>query len=385
VAGYKCLVCNYFHPGPEAPDRCPVCGTDRQKFEAVAGSKEDGSTPDVKRRIVIVGAGIAGLSAAESVRTESPSAEITLISKENSLPYYRLNLTRFLAGEVDDDALPVHPERWYTENRIDLLLNAEVTECSPTDKSLTLRDGRRVLYDRLVVTAGAHPFIPPVPGAQKNGVTTLRTLDQARHILHSARVSRSAVIIGGGILGLEAAAALIRTTPSLTLTVIEGFDYLMPRQLNRKAANRLMNHVTNLGIRLETGTSVKEIEGDERAAGVLLANGKTIPAELVIFAAGVRPNSYLARISGLNVNQGIIVSDTMESSVEGIYAAGDIAEHRGVLYGLWNAAMYQGVIAGMNAAGRKASFGGIPRSNTIKVLGVDLLDRKSTRLTPVTV
>jgi nitrite reductase (NADH) large subunit len=235
-----------------------------------------------------------------------------------------------------------------------------------------LRDGRRVLYDRLVVTAGAHPFIPPVPGAQKNGVTTLRTLDQARHILHSARVSRSAVIIGGGILGLEAAAALIRTTPSLTLTVIEGFDYLMPRQLNRKAANRLMNHVKNLGIRLETGTSVKEIEGDERAAGVLLANGKTIPAELVIFAAGVRPNSYLARISGLNVNQGIIVSDTMESSVEGIYAAGDIAEHRGVLYGLWNAAMYQGVIAGMNAAGRKASFGGIPRSNTIKVLGVDL-------------
>lgn len=372
VHGWKCLVCNYIHREDGAPETCPVCGAGSRNFEPVSPEKASASDTEPGKQIVIVGAGIAGVSAAEAARAQSPKAEITVLSKEDGLPYYRLNLTRLLAGEVSDLSLPIHPESWYKEQRITLSLNTEVTEIQPGAKAIILRDGSRIVYDSLILTAGAHPFIPPVPGAQKNGVTTFRNLDQAVRIASSARMARSVIVVGGGILGLEAAAALKQTSPDLAVTVVEGFDYLMPRQLNRKAAVRLKQHVENLGILLETGTTVKEIEGDERVAGVVLGNGKHISAELVIFAAGVRPNSYLARITGLKVNQGIIVNDFMETSFDGIYAAGDIAEHRGVVYGLWNAAMYQGAIAGMNAAGKKSGFGGIPRSNTIKVLGVDL-------------
>ncbi|GAB6096584.1 hypothetical protein JCM14469_28370 [Desulfatiferula olefinivorans] len=372
IEGWTCLVCTYTHREDSPPDTCPVCGVDSAKFQPIHPQKTGDSGSGDKRRVLIVGAGIAGVSAAEAVRAESESADIVLLSKEDCLPYYRLNLTRLLAGEVREDALPIHPERWYTEKRIDLMLGAEVVECRPSSRQVHLRDGRKLDYDKLIITAGAHPFIPPVPGAQKNGVTTLRTTDHVKEILEAAPRSSSAVVIGGGVLGLEAAAGLVNAAPSLSVTVIEGFDYLMPRQLNRKAATRLAGLVRGLGISLETGTTVKEIEGDERAARLVLANGKTVDADLVIFAAGIRPNSYLARTTGLEVNQGILVNDFMESSVDGIYAAGDIAEHRGVLYGLWNAAMFQGTIAGMNAAGKKTAFGGIPRSNTIKVLGVDL-------------
>ncbi len=372
IAGWKCLVCNYIHHGNTTPDTCPVCGAGSRNFEPVSPPKDTSGVKEAKRRIIIVGAGIAGISAAEAIREQNPVSEIVLVSKEVNLPYYRLNLTRLLAGEISEQSLPVHDETWYREKRIELLLNTEVTEINPDVKAVILRDGRRLLYDRLILAAGSHPFIPPVPGAQKNGVTTLRTLDQALMLSRSSVNSKAAVVVGGGILGLETAAALKQTSPSLPVTVVEGFEYLMPRQLNRKAANRLKKHVEALNIVLETGTSVKEIEGDESAAGVLLANGKRISADLVIFAAGVRPNSYLARTSGLHVNHGVIVNDYMETSLEGIYAAGDIAEHRGVLYGLWNASMYQGAIAGMNAAGTKSVFGGIPRSNTIKVLGIDL-------------
>lgn len=372
VSKWKCLVCNHLHEGDGPPDSCPVCGAGTRNFEPVVPPKDSTSDTATKRRIIIVGAGIAGVSAAEAARAQSPAAEITLISKEANLPYYRLNLTRLLAGEVDEPSLPIHNEAWFSENRIELILGTEVTEIQPDVKAVTLRDGRRILFDRLILTAGAHPFIPPVPGAQKNGVTTLRSLDQVLMISRAAQLAKAAVVVGGGILGLEAAAALKAVAPNLTVTVVEGFDYLMPRQLNRKAAVRLKNHVEKLGILLETGTSVKEIEGDERVASIVLGNGKSLAADLVIFAAGVRPNSYLARTTGLKVNQGVIVDDYMETSIEGIFAAGDIAEHRGVLYGLWNAAMYQGAIAGMNAAGKRSGFGGIPRSNTIKVLGVDL-------------
>lgn len=372
VESWKCLVCNHIHQGDAPPASCPVCGAGAKKFEPLSKSEETAKQQGIKQRIVIVGAGIAGVSAAEAVRNESSSSEVILLSKEKTLPYYRLNLTRLMAGEVSVDALPIHPDAWYKDNRIDLVKGAEVIQVKPGEKSIQLRDGKTMNYDKLIITAGAHPFIPPVPGAQKRGVTTLRTEAQTHGILLSASKCSSAVVIGGGILGLEAAAGLLKAAPNLKVTVIEGFEYLMPRQLNRKASARLMKHVEKLGIRLETGTTVKEIEGDERAAGIVLNNGKTIDADLVIFAAGVRPNSYLARASGLNVNYGIIVNDYMETSMDSIYAAGDIAEHRGVLYGLWNAAMYQGAIAGMNAAGNKAGFGGIPRSNTIKVLGVDL-------------
>ncbi len=369
---WKCLVCNYTHTGSSPPESCPVCSASQKNFEAIQTETKILDRSSTDEHIIIVGAGIAGISAAEAIRTVNTNAKVTLISKEPHLPYYRLNLTRLIAGEIPEESLPIFPESWYIDNNIDLMLGAEVTKVSTTDKQVFLKAADPLSYDKLILSAGSHPFIPPVTGVRREGVTPLRTLDDANYIMNTAETSDHAVIVGGGILGLEAAAALAIRYSNLTVTVIEGFGYLMPRQLNEKAAALLSSHIKKLGINLITGTVVKEIEGDEHAKMIVLENGDTLPADLVIFSAGVRPNSYVARICDVCVNNGIIVDDSMSTYMDSVYAAGDIAEHRGVLYGLWNAAQFQGAIAGLNAAGKPSDFGGIPRSNTIKVLGIDL-------------
>lgn len=368
---WRCMVCSHQHYGDTPPDKCPVCGVKKEKFESIAKTS---SSEDIieKKRIVIAGGGVAGLTAAEQVRATSPESEITLISKENKHPYYRLNLTRYLAGEVNYEVLPIHPEDWYEKNNITILTNTEITDINTNTTTVSLSSGETIAYDRLILAAGSHPFIPPVKGADLDGVTTLRFFNDANFILSRTVRPASVVIIGGGVLGLEAAGALKSRNKELSITVVEGFDYLMPRQLNDKAAGYLQKHFEEIGVNIITGTSVKEIKGNGTVNAIITGDDREIPADLVIFSVGVRPNRYLADYCGLKINNGVIVNDHMETSVPGIYAAGDIAEHRGVLYGLWNAAMFQGRIAGMNAAGKKTGFGGIPRSNTLKVLDVNI-------------
>ena len=370
---WRCLVCNYEHVGDQPPDKCPVCATPARRFEAIADKKEEAQVDSAQAdEILIVGGGIAGVTAAESIRQLSANAKITLLTKERHLPYYRLNLTRFIAGEIEEDSLPIHPANWYQENRINVLSGSEVSTISLDQQAVSFVDRTTRHYDKLILTAGAHPFIPPILGARLEGVATLRNLTDAHYILQEADKAASIVIIGGGILGLETAGALSRYSDK-KVTLLEGFKWLMPRQLNQTAAELLKSYIESIGIALKTDVSVQDLVGDERVAGVHLKSGETIPADLVIITAGVRSNSYLARLTGLRANQGVIVNDYMQTSDPNVYAAGDIAEHRGVMYGLWNAAQYQGSIAGMNAVGKMVEFGGIPRSNSIKVLGVDLL------------
>ncbi|MCP4686976.1 MAG: FAD-dependent oxidoreductase, partial [Desulfobacterales bacterium] len=314
---WRCLVCTYTHRGERPPEQCPVCGTPAKKFEAVVGGAQktvsDSGAPE---EMIVVGGGAAGIAAVESMRRTSANARITLLTKEPHAPYYRLNLTRLLAGEIAETVLPVHPESWYRENRIDLALGAEVSALFPDQGRIGLKSGEKMAYDKLVLTAGAHPFTPPIPGVRMEGVTTLRSLDDARLIRREAREAESVVVIGGGILGLEIAGALVGGPKKLT--VLEGFDWLMPRQLNRKAAHLLQDHLRGLGVDLKTGVMVDELVGDERVAGVLLKNGETVPGDLVIIAAGVRSNSHLARTAGLRVNQGVIVNDFLQTSAPGV-------------------------------------------------------------------
>ncbi len=367
---WKCLNCGHVHVGSQPPERCPVCGARTDRFEPVDVPAEQAASTSQPKQVVIVGAGIAGISAAESLRAASPSTEIVLISREKGLPYYRLNLTRYLAGEVAEQELPLRPEGWYEEQNIALKDGAEVADLALDEHVVRLRDGESVPFEKLILTAGSHPFVPPFPGATRGGVTSLRTLDDARQILQSIPAGPRCVCIGGGILGLEAVGGLARRGANVTL--LEGHGWLLPRQLNETAASIVEQHVAKLGINLLKGASVAEILGDERVRGVQLKDGATVPADLVIIATGVRPNSYLARQAGLEVNQGVVVDNHLVTSHSDVLAAGDVAEHRGVVYGLWNPSQYQGSIAGMNAAGRTNEFGGIPRSNTLKVLGLDL-------------
>ena len=367
---WRCLNCDYIHDGPGAPELCPVCAAPSERFEPLSHSPEVQIQFGERRRVVIVGAGIAGTSAAQSVRETSPDAEVFLVSKEEDIPYYRLNLTRYLAGEIDAVQLPLHPEEWYGNQDIRLIRGAELHALDMGNKKVSFHGSDPLYYDSLVLAIGSHPFVPPLPGSNKENLTVIRTRTDADFILKRSRNGSRCVVIGGGLLGLETAGALAKRGADVTL--LEGHRWLLPRQLNEKAGKLLEKQIEPTGIKLRRKVRVKEIAGDERVQGVVLEDGETISAELVVVATGVRPNSYIARMKGADVNHGIVVDNYMKTSLPDIFAAGDVAEHRGVCYGTWAPSQYQGTIAGINAAGGQAEFAGIPRSNMLKVLGYDL-------------
>ncbi len=321
-------------------------------------------------RVVVVGAGGAGLAAVESLRKAAPHAEITLISREAELPYYRLNLTRYLAGEVNRPDLFVHSADWYEQNRIQLLLGAEVSALHLPDRAVQLHDGRRMPFDKLLLAAGAGPFIPPIPGTDRSGVTGLRTIQDADAVLKACEAGARCVCIGGGLLGLEVAGALARRGARVTL--VEGHGWLLPRQLNQRAGEILGAHAASLGITLRNKAVTREILGDGQVRSVLLEDGTALDAELVVIATGIRSNCFLAKQAGLEVNHGILVNNRLITSCPDILAAGDVAEHSGIVYGLWTASQAQGAVAGQNLAGAAIEFTGLPRSNTLKVLGLDM-------------
>ena len=368
---WRCLNCSYIHAGSEPPDLCPVCAAAKDRFEPVADQPPAAGGGDFTGRLVVVGAGIAGISAIEAFRNITTGGTATLVSREPDLPYYRLNLTRYLAGEIPGTDLPIHEASWFSQRDVDLKLGADVAEIRLEEQCVRLRDNTTLPYDKLIVTMGAHPFMPPIPGYAREGLISLRTVRDAKWILDFLQPGMRCVVIGGGLLGLETAGALAARKADVTL--LESYEWLMPRQLNRQAGEILQSHVEQIGVVVRNNARTRELLGDERVAGVELEDGETIPADLVIVATGIRPNSHLARRVGLVVNKGIVVDNQLTSSHGSVYAAGDVAEHQGVLYGNWAASQFQGGIAGMNAAGRSAHFGGIPRSNTLKVLGLDLL------------
>jgi nitrite reductase (NADH) large subunit len=372
---WVCSMCGYIYYGPEPPEECPVCGASKDQFTL---SKEDETSPVMEapsivvHRVVVVGAGIAGVSAAEAIRKTAPQAEITLISNEAYLPYYRLNLTRYLAGEINTDQLSLHPEIWYNIHNIRLIRNTEARTLDLENKELQLSDNSRIPFDRLVLTAGSHPFVPPIPGANRKNVTVLRTRNDADYILKAGQRNRKIICIGGGLLGLETAGALARR--GAEVSVLEHQAWLLPRQLNETASKRFQTLVQARGISVRAKVNVRELVGDEAVHGVLLEDGSTLPADLVVISAGVRSNIDLARQAGIEVKQGILVDSHMRTSHPDVFAAGDVTEYQGMLYGLWNPAQTQGAIAGTNAAGITVEFTEIPRSATLKVLGIELFN-----------
>lgn len=366
---WQCGVCDYLYRAEAPPVACPVCSATGNLFLPLHTTDAPAVKADIVLRIVVLGGGIAGLTAAAEARRQSPSSVITLVSREQSLPYYRLNLTRFLAGDIAEEELLIQSRNWFKEQRIDCIF-AEATSIDRDQRMVHLRDGQHLGYDRLVLANGAHPFIPPLPGATRDGVSVLRTIEDAHAILLRLVQGLRVVCIGGGLLGLETAGALARQ--GATVTVVEGFSSLLPRQLPPRAGDMLRQRLEAQGLSIVCGETVKELVGDESVHGVLLENDRLLPADLVIITAGVRPNSYLARQAGLTVHRGIVVDDRMFSSDPAILAAGDVAEHRGTLYGIWPAGYAQGIVAGCSAAGGKAEFSGLAPSTRIKVLDADL-------------
>ncbi|MBN1946811.1 MAG: FAD-dependent oxidoreductase [Bradymonadales bacterium] len=368
-ASWRCAICGFTHHGASPPELCPRCGAKRELFEPYDEGTGVAADPMEGQSLVVAGAGVAGLTAAEQARKMAPGLQILLVGREEGLPYFRINLTRYLAGEIDRDDLPMQPMDWFEKNRIELV-RGDIGEIDRHGRGIHLRDGRVLAYDRLILATGAHAFMPPITGATREGVLVHRSLQDSDRIMARAKAGQRCVCIGGGLLGLETAGALSKR--GLEVTVLEGFDWLLPRQLAQPAGRLLESHLEELGIAVHCGVEVEEIAGDEMVRGVRLENGQLLDADLVVVAAGIRPNSFLARRSGLAVNLGVIVDDRMATSDPTIFAAGDVAEHRGTLYGIWPAAYAQGLVAGVNAVGGAAQFERFLPSTRLKVLEVDL-------------
>jgi nitrite reductase (NADH) large subunit len=365
---WRCTVCGYVHEGGEPPDECPMCGAPRGDFEPLA-EQPPTSTSASRLHVLIAGTGAAGLAAAETARRAAPDSRITLLSRETELPYYRLNLTRYLAGEVSRAQLGVHPASWYDEQRVELRTGVEVERLDLGGRRVALGGGEQLGFDRLVLASGAHPFVPPIPGAEQAGVTTLRTVEDADRLLDAVARGVPCVCVGGGLLGLETAAALARR--GADVTVLEGFGHLMPAQLDPRAGALLASHLGAVGVTVRTAVHVKDLRGSGRVTAVALEEGDELAAELVVLATGVRPNTFLAIAAGLAVKKGLVVDDRLSTSNPDVFAAGDVAEHQGVLYGSWFVAQHQGAVAGANAAGADIAVGNVPRSHTLKVVGLD--------------
>jgi len=319
---------------------------------------------------VIIGNGVAGTTAAENIRKLNQAGEITVVTEESTPFYYRMRLPDFISGDIAENKLTAKKDQWYKDQGIDLKLRTRIQGADPGKKVIRTQSDSEIPYDRLLIATGSRSFIPPMKGADKKGVFALRTIQDARDIVAWAKDIRKVVLIGGGLLGLEAGNALWKFGKNLT--VVEFFPRLLPRQLDVAGGGRLQKIMEGMGFSFRLGAKTQEIKGQDRVTGVLLEGGEMLPAEMVIVSAGVRPALELAKALGLDHDKGVKVDERMRTSQPGIYAAGDVAEFKGIPYGIWTAATEQGQIAGTNMAGGDALYKGTVMANTLKVIGIDL-------------
>jgi nitrite reductase (NADH) large subunit len=320
---------------------------------------------------VIIGNGVAGTTAAANIRKFDSEGKIIIVSDEPYPFYSRIRLPEFLSDAVEEKDLIIKKDTWYAENRIDVVLSTTVTDIDVPGKRVISSDSSAIKYDRLLIATGGLSFVPPIPGADKKGVFTLRTLNDAIAIKEFAKQSGiSVVLIGGGVLGLEAGNGLRKA--GNYISVVEFFPRLLPRQMDPSGAEILKAQLENTGFRFYLGAKSREITGTDKVEALVLDDGTRIDCDMILISAGLRYNPMLALKLGLPVEKGVIVNNKMETGIPDIYAAGDLIQHNGVFYGIWPAAEKQGEVAGINMAGGNSEYLGTIISNTLKVAGIDI-------------
>ena len=307
-------------------------------------------------KIIVIGNGAAGISAVESIlehKVEN-NYEIKIITNEEASVYYRPMLSDYISQPSLPNRFFLHPFAWYEENKIELIQGIPVTEILKEKNQIKLEDGRLLNYDKLLIATGSYNFMPPFEGINLPEVKTLRTLKDAEVIKKMLNPSDHAVVIGGGLLGLELGWQMIKL--GLDVTVIEMMDRLLPRQLDPEASALFLEKVKATGMHIITNIGSDSILGDAHVEGVKLSTGEIIDCSYVFISIGIRADVALAQQAGIEVSKGIVVNDQMQTSVENIYAAGDCAEYNGINYGIWPEAVSQGKTAGLNMIGHKATY-----------------------------
>ena len=328
---------------------------------------------DPREHLVVVGNGMAGMRTVEELlkRDTGGRYKITVFGAEPHLNYNRIMLSSVLAGDKSLDEIVINSREWYDENGIRLLTGDAVTGIDRAAKTVTAASGLVVAYDRLLIATGSRPLAPPIPGLGLPGVCAFRDIADVDKMLEAARCHKRAVVIGGGLLGLEAAWGLKQRGMSVAL--VHLMPTLMERQLDAAAGQLLQRDLDRRGIAFFTNGQTEEIVGTQHVEGVQLADGRFIPADLVVLAIGIRPNIDLARAAGLEVNRGIVVADDMRTSDRSIFAVGECVEHRGQVFGLvaplWDQAK---ACAAQLAGDAAAQFASQALATSLKITGVDV-------------
>jgi nitrite reductase (NADH) large subunit len=336
-----------------------------------AEAADEGVIRDPRPHLVVVGNGMAGCRAIEEILARDSSRyRVTIFGAEPRVNYNRIMLSPLLAGEKSFEDIVINDHAWYADNGIQLVVGDPVVGIDRAAKTVTAKSGKAVSYDKLLIATGSDPFIIPVPGKDLPGVVTFRDMDDVGAMLRAADAGGEAVVIGGGLLGLEAAHGL--SLRGMKVTVIHLMSTLMERQLDEAAGWLLKHELESRGQTILTSADTAEIYGDGKVEGVRLKDGREIPASLVVMAVGIRPNTALAKEAGLAVGRGIHVDDHMVTSDANILAVGECVEHQGQVYGLvaplWE--MCRALADGLTTG--PTGYGGSVTSTKLKVSGIDV-------------
>ncbi len=329
-------------------------------------------TQKSRRKLVVVGNGMAAGRMLEELFALQPDAwDVTIFGAEPRVNYNRIMLSPVLAGEKTYEDIVIHDDAWYAAHCVALRKGEAIVSLDCKAHSVTTSGGEVVSYDKLVIATGSQPFVIPAPGVNLPGVVTYRDLDDVKLMLAAAAKGGRAVVIGGGLLGLEAAAGL--QVQGFEVAVVHLMPTLMERQLDESAGYLLQKAIEASGIEIITKANTQAILGVDKVEGVKLADGRILPADIVVMAVGIRPNVAIAKAAGLKVNRGIVVDDAMGSSDPDIIAVGECVEHRGQCYGLVAPLYEMAKIAAARLAGNdEALYTGSVTSTKLKVTGIDL-------------
>ncbi|MBT2725050.1 MULTISPECIES: nitrite reductase large subunit NirB [unclassified Bacillus (in: firmicutes)] len=325
-----------------------------------------------KQKLVLIGNGMAGVRCIEEILKHSPySFEITIFGSEPHPNYNRIQLSAVLQGGTSFKDITINDRDWYNQQNIKLFTGETVIKID-TEKQLVKTDkNQEVPYDRLIIATGSVPFQLPLPGVDKEGVITFRTMEDCQKMIETAKHYKKAVVIGGGVLGLEAAKGLLNL--DMEVTVVHNCLNLMERQLDETAAKLLETELEKQGFHFLFEKETKEILGSKRVEGVSFKDGTEAEADLVVMAVGVRPNIQLAKESGIETNRAILVNDYMETNIPNIYAVGECVEHRGIVYGLVKPLYDQGKVLAQRICGLECKgYEGTVLSTQLKISGVDV-------------
>ena len=330
-----------------------------------------------REKLVMIGNGMAGVRTVEHLLKLAPHAyDITIIGDEPHPNYNRIMLSSVLAGSTDMKEIVINDWDWYKENGIKLVVGEKAVRIDTKQRQITTQLGKHFDYDRVIIATGSQPFMLPIAGSNKEGVIAFRNIKDCETMLEASKQYKKAVVIGGGLLGLEAARGLIHL--GMETSVVHIHDYLMERQLDEPASRMLQRELEAQGMTFLLNKQSAFISGRKRVKALHFTDGSEVQADLIVMAVGIRPNVELAKASGIDVNRGIIVNDEMETNLPGIYAVGECAEHRGIAYGLVAPLYEQGMVLAKRLAGIDApGYQGSVTSTKLKVSGVDVFSAGS--------